>query len=319
MAEPIAKPADGTTTQQAIAEALAESQYQPDEPDLESQLATFDAQLAEDEGADEGTGEGDDPSRAEPPESSAPVEGDTPFTAEELATAEKTDSYWGTDLTGIPVERKAAIIRHLSQQDGTIRKLQAKLAEPMEPAPVDDTPPEEVTDEQLLTVLGLDPEDFMDEKARGAMVALARNQLALEDQVTQLTAGEQTRAAQTAWNAQLDELESTYGKLPGTREEVLRYAIREGAVTPADLYFKLTAPVKREVESVAAAARREAAKRVESGGLKPRSSSAAPAAVKPGMNMRDAVKAAAMEAQKETGLSWKQAVRRVLTKQPGAE
>jgi hypothetical protein len=32
--------------------------------------------------------------------------------------------------------------------------------------------------------------------------------------------------------------------------------------------------------------------------------------------MRDAVKAAAMDAQRETGLSWKTAVRRVLTAKP---
>jgi len=320
MAEPVAKPAAGTTLQSGIAEALAESQYKPDEPDLESQLASFDEELAaEDEGEDEGDVGETDPSKVESQEASEPAEGDAPFTKEELATAKATDSYWGTDLTGIPVERKAALIRHLSQQDGTIRQLQAKLAEPLEaPAPTDDVV-EEATDEQLLAVLGLDPES-VEGQERVALVTLARNQLALEDQVSQLTAGEKTRAAQTAWNGQLDELEATYGKLPGTREEVLRYAIREQAVTPADLYFKLTAPIKQEVGNVAAAARREAAKRVESGGtLRPRSSSAEAPGVTKGMSMRDAVKAAAMEAQKETGLSWKQAVKRVLTKQPGAE
>jgi hypothetical protein len=137
----------------------------------------------------------------------------------------------------------------------------------------------------------------------------------LEDQVATLTNREQVRDYQSSWNAELDTLESTYGELPGTREEVLRYALREEVMTPADLYFKLTAPVKREVESLAAKARRDAGKREQSAGVKPRSSSAEPAAVQPGMSMRDAVKAAAMAAQKETGHSWKTAVKRVLTNQ----
>lgn len=299
----------------AIAEALTESKYTP-EDDLEAQLATFDTELAEDpeDVTDEAA---EPPSTAKvPSEASVPAEGEAPFTEAELATAKETDSYWGTDLTGVPVERKAALIRHLSQQDSTISKLQAKLAEPLEVPTVDDTPAPEVTDAQILAVYGIDPEAFdVPDAIKGAIVQQGRNQLALEDQVASLTTREAGREFQAAWNTELDTLESTYGELPGTREEVLRYALREEVVTPADLYFKLTAPVKREVESLAAKARRDAAKRVESGGLKPRSSSAEPAAVQPGMSMREAVKAAAMEAQKETGHSWKTAVKRVLTNQ----
>jgi hypothetical protein len=299
----------------AIAEALTESKYTP-EDDLEAQLATFDTELAED--PDEGLeAPAEPPSTAKAPaETSVPAESET-FTAEELATAEATDSYWGTDLTGVPVERKAALIRHLSQQDSTISKLQAKLAEPLEVPEASTEEVEEVTDAQLLAVYGIDPEDFsIPDAMKGAIIRQARNQLALEDQVATLTNREQVRDYQSSWNTELDTLESTYGELPGTREEVLRYALREEVLTPADLYFKLTAPVKREVESLAAKARRDAGKREQSAGVKPRSSSAEPAAVQPGMSMRDAVKAAAMAAQKETGHSWKTAVKRVLTSQP---
>jgi hypothetical protein len=301
----------------AIAEALTESKYTP-EDDLEAQLATFDTELAED--PDEGLeAPAEPPSTAKAPaETSVPAESET-FTAEELATAEATDSYWGTDLTGVPVERKAALIRHLSQQDSTISKLQAKLAEPLEVPEASTEEVEEVTDAQLLAVYGIDPEDFsIPDAMKGAIIRQARNQLALEDQVATLTNREQVRDYQSSWNTELDTLESTYGELPGTREEVLRYALREEVLTPADLYFKLTAPVKREVESLAAKARRDAGKREQAAGVKPRSSSAEPAAVQPGMSMRDAVKAAAMAAQKETGHSWKTAVKRVLTSQPAS-
>jgi hypothetical protein len=310
---PIDKPAAEAGLQGAIAEALGESKYEP-EGDLEGDLSSFDEELSSD---DDGSGE-DRPSRVESPQASVPAEGEAPFTEEELATAEQTESYWGTDLTGIPVERKAALIRHLSQQDSTIRQLQARLSTPKQ----QDAPPaveaEEVTDEALLTVLGLDPES-LDERTTPVLLAMARNQLSLEDKVAKLETMETGRAVESHWNRELDELEATYGKLPGERLEVLRYAAEEDIATPADLYFRLTAPVKREVESLAAAARKEAAKRAQSGGLKPRSSSAEPVPVKPGMSMRDAVKAAAMAAQKETGLSWKQAVRRVVTKTPGAQ
>jgi hypothetical protein len=290
----------------AIAEALEESQF-PVEGGLEQDLATFDAELAQDD-----DDPAESPSTAEAPqlEDSDEAEAETP--------ADVPDSYWGVDLTGIPVEKRAAIIEHLSQQDGTIRKLQAKLSEPLEAADapaVEDTP--EVTDAQLLEFYGVDPDAFdVSDAMKSALIKQGRNQLALEDQVARLSNLETGRSVESKWNRELDELEATYGNLPGSREEVLRFALREEVLTPADLYFKLTAPVKREVESLAAKARREAGKREQSAGVKPRNSSAEPAPVQPGMSMRDAVKAAAMDAQKETGLSWKTALKRHLTGTP---
>lgn len=286
----------------AIAEALEESKFPVDT--LETDLATFDAELAADDGDD------GEPSTAEAPtDASGTAEGETP--------ADVPDSFWGTDLTGITPEKRAEIIAHFEQQEGTIRKLQAKLAEPLEVPPADDTPPEEVTDEQLLLAVGIDPEDFgVPDSVKAATVRMARNQLALEDQVNRLATMESGRSLESQWNRELDELETTYGTLPGSREEVLRYALREEIPTPADLYFKLTAPIKREVESLAAKARREAGKRDAVAGVKPRSSSAEPAPVQPGMSLRDAVKASALAAQKETGLSWKTAMKRVLTAKP---
>lgn len=291
----------------AIAEALDESKFPVDT--LETELASFDEELAADD---------DDDETAEPPSTAEAPSEDSDEAEGQQATADVPDSYWGVDLTGIPVEQRQAIIDHLSQQDGTIRKLQAKLSEPLEaPEPVADADDAEVTDEQLLEFYGVAADDYsVPDVLKAALIKQGRNQLALEDQVARLTNVEQSRTYESQWNKELDELESTYGKLPGTREEVLRYGLREEILTPADLYFKLTAPVKREVESLAAKARREAGKREQSAGVKPRSSSAEPAPVQPGMSMRDAVKAAAMAAQKETGLSWKTAVRRVLTAKP---
>jgi len=309
MTKPIEK-AGSTDTTADIAAALAESKYDTEETELELDLATFDTELAQDDpDADPADAE---PSTAQGSEDSdAAAEGQTP-TAEDAP-----DSYWGTDLTGIPAEKRAEIVAHFEKQDSTIRKLQDRLATPLEAAPpaTEETP--EVTDEELLQVLGLDPD--LQGPERGALVLMARNQLALEERVEQLTTVESGRAVENSWSKQLDELEASYGAIPGDRAQQLRYAAEEGIVSPADLYFKLSAPVKKEVEGLASAARREAEKRVQSGGLKPRSSAAAPAPVKAGMSMRDAVKAAAAAAQKETGLSWKNAVKRVITSTPGDE
>ena len=58
-----------------------------------------------------------------------------------------------------------------------------------------------------------------------------------------------------------------------------------------------------------------AEKKAASQGIKPRGSTAdAGSSIKPGMTMREAVAAAAKDAQKETGLSWRQGVKRRLSK-----
>jgi hypothetical protein len=308
MTKPIEK-AGATSTTAEIAAALAESKFNTEETELEADLASFDTELANDDPDGELEQE---PSTAQGSEDSAnDAEPATP-------AADVPDSYWGTDLTGIPAEKRAEIVAHFEKQDGTIRKLQDRLATPLEAAPpaVDETP--ETTDEELLQILGLDPDTTVGPE-RNALVFMARNQLALEERVEALTTVETGRAVENSWSKQLDELEASYGAIPGDRAQQLRYAAEEGIVSPADLYFKLSAPVKKEVEGLASAARREAEKRVQSGGLKPRSSAAEPAPVKAGMSMRDAVKAAAASAQKETGLSWKNAVKRVITSTPGDE
>jgi hypothetical protein len=303
MAEPINKGAGAGDMNAAIAAALEASKFSNEE-DLEE----LDETLGElDDSAADTPAQGD----AEPSTAQATQASEDAAEGGETATADVPESYWGVDLTGIPVEKRAEILAHFEQQDGTIQKLQERLATPAEvqtPAAEDSA---EVSDEELLSALGVDPEDFSVPAAmKASMLLMARNQLALEDQVTQLRTVETGRAVESKWTRELNELEETYGKLPGTREQQLRYAGEENITSPADLYFKLSAPVKREVEGLAAAARREAEKRVQGAAVKPRSSSAEPPAVTPGMSIRQAVREAAKAAQKETGLSWKMAVKR---------
>lgn len=227
-------------------------------------------------------------------------------------TEEVPTVYWGQDLSDIPVERRKEIIAKFEQQDSTIQKLQEKLStpeEPVAPAAAEDVDVEDVSDEDLLRAAGYDPEDFEVQGNAKFLVPQLRNQLALEDTVAALQRQVQGREAETAWNTQLDELETQYGKLPGDRVAVLQEAVKQGYATPFEAYFRLSAGPRREVENAATAARREAAKRQEGASPRPRSGGVEPDPVKEGMSLRDSVAAAMKGASQKTGLSWKKAVR----------
>lgn len=228
----------------------------------------------------------------------APAEGET--------TADVPTEYWGVPLDGIEPERRAEIIAHFEQQESVIHQLQNKLAAEPEDAPVvaPFTPAEEVSDEDLLKAMGFDPEDWESQQLAPKVLPLARTVLSLEDQVAALVQTNQVEAAKSHWNGQLDELESTHGKLPGSREQVLRFAAAEQIASPYELYFKLSTPIKGEIEKAATEARRQAAKQANSGQLKPRSSNAGADPVPAGLSLRDAVAASAKAAEKETGKSW---------------
>lgn len=285
----------------AIAEALEESKY-PTEEVVEDDSWDDWPGLQDEES--EGTADSDteeEPSKGEAADEEAPAEG-------EKLQLEVPSEYWGVPLDGIPAEQAQAILAKLQQQDGYIHQLQARLStEP--PPPESPDPPadaEEVTDEALLQVLGFDPEDFTTQQLAPHVLPLARTVLSLEDRVEQLVTAQTTEQVKTQWNSQLDELEQTYGKLPVDRLQVLRYAVEEGVSSPFEAYFRLSAPAKKEVEAAVREAQQLAAKKAASGGVKPRTSAGDAPVIDPKTtSLRDATKAAMLEAEKETGLSWK--------------
>jgi hypothetical protein len=239
--------------------------------------------------------------------------------AEGETTADVPTEYWGVDLSDIPVERRAEIIAHFEQQDSTIHKLQDKLsAPPEETPPVEETEEEEISDEDLLKAAGYDPEDEFQARQ---VLPLLRQQLALEDTVETLQRSVQGREVETQWNGALDGLEAQYGKLPGSREAILREAVAQGYRTPYEAYFRLAAPARKEVEDAAAKARRELAKKTEGKAPKPRTGSGdiETPAVSKEMSLRDAVAAAAKNASKKTGFSWREAAKTKFRGVPEAE
>jgi len=243
-------------------------------------------------------------STVEAPTTVAPAEG-------EEATADVPTEYWGVDLSDIPAERRAEILAHFEQQDSVIHKLQEKLSAPLEEhAPVVEEDDVEVSDEDLLRAAGYDPEDFETQRLAPFMLPLLRTQLATEEKLEQMYRNEQVRTVESQWNSQLDELESQYGKLPGNRLQVLKEAAEKGYATPYETYFRITAPVRKDVETAVSAARREALKREQEGTVRPRTGGESTATkLEPGVSLREAVEKSMTAAQKSTGLSWREAVK----------
>ncbi len=211
-------------------------------------------------------------------------------------------------LESIPPEAHEAVIAHAEQQESYIHRLQAELAKkPVDSNPAfeeDPAPAEDLTDEQLLAAAGYDPEDFEVQQQAKFLLPSLRRELALEDQLTALVAKQQAIDTQSAWNSQLDALEAEYGKMPGDRVQQLSYAAEHGLSSPKELYFDLSMPIKAEVGNIVQRARQEAAKRAETGGLKPSSSTAGADPVTKEMTLREAVAASAKAAAEDTGKSW---------------
>lgn len=245
-----------------------------------------------------------------------PVEGTTPPAEAPTGTAEEDvpTSYYGVDLPGTAEERKA-VIDALSGRDQHIQKLlrdkaeeakageAAPAAEPV--APAAPQAPAEVTDEDILRDLGLNPEneDMEDPKVQ-AIVGLARFALDLKEEVGSVKQSAAVRETEALWENQLDALEKQYGSLPEgiTRDDVLAHAAKAGIAEPVDAYWRIMGPARAEVLA-AVKARRDAAetalKRGSSSPVKTRGSEGETAdAPLEAKNTKDAVKEAMLRLEK---------------------
>ena len=234
--------------------------------------------------------------------------------AEEGTDEEPPTTYWGTSLEGLSAEQRKEVIAALEQRDSLIQQLQQKIAtkpestEPEVPA----EPEVEITDDDILRAIGIDPEGdpFEVEYARKHTLPLARQVMVLEDQVSQVVETEQIQTAATQWNQQLDQLEKEYGELPLDRTQVLQYAVNEGINSPEVLYFRLTAPVRKQIDEQVAKIRKQTAKKQAAGGLRPRATEAGAKVIEmKDKSLRDIVKEAAIAAQEETGYKWQDLLR----------
>lgn len=289
----------------AIAEAVEGSEYvaQLDEglDNLDELVTTADAP---DPGAADESQTGDEPGTVV--DSGAPDGG---------TEDEPPDSYWGTSLEGYSPEQRREIIAALEQRDSVIHKLQQQLAqEPpapeAAPAAVDEP---ELTDDDILRVLGVDPETseaYEVEMAKKIGLPLAKQVIALEETVEKISNTEQAREISGFWNSTLDKLEAEYGPLPGDRVQVLQHAVREQITDPEVLYFRLTAGPRKAIDAELAKARQNVAKKVAQGGLRPQARQGGDRVISKDKSLRDTVREAAMAAQEESGFRWADQMRK---------
>jgi hypothetical protein len=288
---------------QGIADAITEVGFETDEGEENPANAEFDDPESEQDASQVGA------------ESTTPEDAEAEPPAEGEEQPDAPEEYWGIPLDGVPAEKRAEIIAGLEQRDSTIHKLQEQMAALRQsaedaPAPVDDEAIEDVDDETLLRAAGYDPEDYKVQELAPVVLPMLRRELALEGQVEALAQARQVESVEQQWNTQLDQLEAQYGKIPFERDDVLRYAVDQSIGSPYEAYFRLAAPARQEVSNALSALKKDVEKRVVSGGVKPQSrkETTTPPITKD-MSMREAVKQAAKDAQRETGVKWRDAVR----------
>jgi hypothetical protein len=200
------------------------------------------------------------------------VDSGTPDASSEPASggeaADAPERYFEVDLSGLPVEERAKIIEALKGRDDEIGQLLRGRAEGEAPPPAEEPEPAApVSDEDILTTLGIDPE--FDETAAKVAIPLVRGMQALQDQVSQLLQQGELRELDQYWTSELTALETEHGVLPVDRVAVLEYAAANGIQSPSQAYWSIAGPARRQVEAAADAARA-------------RLSTAPPAKVKPG-------------------------------------
>jgi hypothetical protein len=299
----------------------------------------------------EGVLEGTQVSTSEPAPTGSQPDGAAPVT-EPAMPAVSMEPYFGIDPEGVPAEKWAEILTHLKRQDSTIGRLNQRLAsrrrleaqqdvpvreaateayhelvpaqQPQSaPAPqatpgaaaVTNLDPSQVSDQDFVRALGFEPED-MDDKMVAAIGALARETLAMKMQVAQVLSKSEEEEAVKFWNDSLDELESQYDPFPAEwdRTAILQFAIDEGITSPYELYFRLMAQAKAEVEAATKEARQaalvERLRQEQAGGLRPASSVAGGTPdVTETKDLMKAVKQALGAAEQKHGITLADAVR----------
>lgn len=212
----------------------------------------------------EGTAEAETPA-SETPNSDASSEGqsatstETPEATEAPADAEGTEGpteYFGyqfpPDLTP---EQRGEILSELKKRDDTIGKLLRGREEPA--APADETPPDppqELTDEDILQALGLDPSNPFTEETAKAVLPVVRKQMEQEATISQLIEIQELQEIDRTWRSSLSGLEKEFGALPAEvdHEAVMTFAAENDIASPVDAYWRITGPGRRAVEGLTA-------------------------------------------------------------------
>lgn len=289
-------------------------------------------------GGDDGTG--DEPEAAtpddappEPPGEDGPdavTEGgdSAPAEAPQGTAEDAPESYFGVDLSDIPVEKRADIIRELSERDDRIRSVMQQNAElkagATQPAPQQQEAPAPApepaaptapTDEELLASVGLTQDNPLYEVMADTLLPIAKQRYEDHLMVERIVAEREAEQALAYWDQQLDGLETQFGRVPdelGGRDAIITWALENDVFDPAAAYHSVTAGIRQSLNDAAAQARQEALqelKRSQAGAVRPRGQDTEPRQRlehEPGGDLKAAMERAAALAEQKTGLSFSQ-------------
>jgi len=238
----------------------------------------------------------------------ATVETETPAPA--AGTVEALSEYFGLDLSGIPVEQSSSIVEELKKRDDFIGKLLRKESEaPGVSTEVKDEKPPELTDEDILKALGLDPTNNpFDEQVARVTVPLVRKQVAQDAALASLIENQELMEIDKTWRAALSGMEKEFGSLPKEidADAVMEFAAKEGIANPMDAYWRIVGPgrallsaaMKGVSEKEATAAKKQAAT------TRPNSSSAENEAPLESKTVKGATREAAERVLKQLGVDF---------------
>jgi hypothetical protein len=158
------------------------------------------------------------------------------------------DEYFGVDLSGLSAEERASIIAGFQERDKFIQQLLRNQAEPEAKADEGTSDDEPATDDDLLKALGLDdPDDPYAENTAKVALPLAKMVLQLQETVEGLQQQTTVQATERYWTDSLNELESKFGALPVSRDELFKLAADAGVAEPVDAYWRVMGPARQQV------------------------------------------------------------------------
>lgn len=191
-------------------------------------------------------------------EPEAPAEEETDVTSSEEPTEETVSEapegtdvpteYFGVDLSKLDAAERAALVGEFQQRDKFIQQLLRNKPEEAAAAETSSEDDGTISDQELLAALGLDdPDDPYAETTAKVALPLAKLVLNLQEEVTSLKQTSDVERTERFWESSLTGLETKFGALPVSHDEVFKLAAEAGVGDPTDAYWRIMGPARQEV------------------------------------------------------------------------
>jgi hypothetical protein len=170
------------------------------------------------------------------------------------------DNYFGVDLNRIedPAVKQQTYefltnaekavnsrLRELAEQRKELEKEQARQSLAPQPAPE----PQQLSDEELMQAVGMDPSVLQFEGIGPSMLAMAKRLYQAENSLEQVSQESQAERWVRNFYDEFNGLQSQYGDLPYSRADLEAYAADRQLFTPDALYWTLKGPLLQQYTS----------------------------------------------------------------------